>query len=208
MAKVVSKFDCYEFIQWTGENLKDVIEFTGKHPRFHEWFESFEDYERHVKEDGQTFKIFSNPYSYSIVEVGNYILKNKVGGKQTQSCLIIEKERFENNYIGFAESGTVPETCSVATTLNLSPVEDEFGILPHLQKFNAEGAFDGITQELNKFCENYMSDAEGIRREVMVETSCLIKKIMIDANKGVVSLEEGIKELDKYLDEYTGNSDE
>ncbi|MBV2180939.1 MAG: hypothetical protein KUL86_06845 [Castellaniella sp.] len=46
-------------IRWTGENLRDVIEFTGKHPRWGEWFASWEDYERHVREDGQRFKIFT-----------------------------------------------------------------------------------------------------------------------------------------------------
>ncbi len=206
MAKVVSKFDCYDFIQWTGDNLKDVIEFTGKHPHFHEWFESFEDYERHVKEDGNTFKLFSGS-SCMVASVGDYILKQNIHDEQR--CSVLSEENFDKYYVIFnPEVDPQPETCSVATTLNLSPVEDEFGILPHLQKFNAEGAFYGITKGLNKFCDNYLSDAEGIRREVMVETSCLIKKIMIDANTGVISLEEGIKELDKYLDEYTGVSDE
>ena len=46
-----------EAIQWTGENLKDVLDFTGKHPDFCLWFGSFEQYEAHVRQDRQVFKI-------------------------------------------------------------------------------------------------------------------------------------------------------
>lgn len=206
MDKIVNKFDCYDFIQWTGDNIKDVIEFTGKHPNFDKWFKSFEDYERHVKEDGQRFKLFSGS-SFMVASVGDYILKQNIHDEQR--CSVVSEENFDKQYVRISFKVSPPlEKPSLSTTLNLSPVEDEFGILPHLQKFNAEGAFDGITKELNKFCENYMSDAEGIRKDVMVETSCLIKKIIIDANKGVISLKEGVKELDKYLDEYIGGNNE
>lgn len=48
-----------EAIQWTGSNLKEVIEFTGKHPKFNQWFSSFEEYEDYVKKDRYVFKIFT-----------------------------------------------------------------------------------------------------------------------------------------------------
>lgn len=48
-----------EAIQWTGENLAEVLAFTGKHPRWDEWFKSFEQYETHVLNDGSIFKIIT-----------------------------------------------------------------------------------------------------------------------------------------------------
>jgi hypothetical protein len=46
-------------IQWTGDNLREVIDFTGKHPRWSEWFASWEDYEERVRKDGGIFKIIT-----------------------------------------------------------------------------------------------------------------------------------------------------
>lgn len=46
-----------EAILWTGDNLRDVLAFTGKHPRFDEWFQSFEAYEAHVVADRGAFHI-------------------------------------------------------------------------------------------------------------------------------------------------------
>jgi hypothetical protein len=44
-----------EAIQWTGENLKEIIDFTGLHPSAQKW--SWEQYELVVKEEG--LKIFT-----------------------------------------------------------------------------------------------------------------------------------------------------
>ena len=46
-------------IQWTGNNLREVLDFTGKHPEWDRWFTSFEAYEKHVKADGGLFKILT-----------------------------------------------------------------------------------------------------------------------------------------------------
>lgn len=48
-----------EAIQYTGDNLREVLEFTGKHPRWSEWFDSFEAYQAHVERDRRVFKIFT-----------------------------------------------------------------------------------------------------------------------------------------------------
>ena len=47
-----------KMIQWTGENLKEVIDFTGKYPRFDEWFKSWEEYENYVHSHSNIFKLF------------------------------------------------------------------------------------------------------------------------------------------------------
>lgn len=41
------------------DNLAEVLQFTGRHPRFDEWFKSFEEYEAHVLKDRQSFKIIT-----------------------------------------------------------------------------------------------------------------------------------------------------
>ena len=46
-------------IQWTGDNLPAVIEFTGKHPRWSDWFADMDEYVAHVRGDGNRFKIFT-----------------------------------------------------------------------------------------------------------------------------------------------------
>lgn len=48
-----------EAIQWTGGNLKEVVAFTGIHPRFHEWFSCWDEYVEHVGMSGGIFKIFT-----------------------------------------------------------------------------------------------------------------------------------------------------
>ena len=46
-------------LQWTGENLLEIINFTGRHERFDAWFSSFAEYEKYVKDSGCIFKIFT-----------------------------------------------------------------------------------------------------------------------------------------------------
>lgn len=46
-------------ILYTGENLAAVFEFTGKHPKWDQWFFSFGDYEAFVKADRGVFKIYT-----------------------------------------------------------------------------------------------------------------------------------------------------
>lgn len=48
-----------EAIQYTGNNVREVLEFTGKHPKWNKWFSSIEDYEQHVKSDNNVFKIIT-----------------------------------------------------------------------------------------------------------------------------------------------------
>ena len=59
MAKYRKRPVVIDAIQWTGENLSEVLEFTGKHPSWDKWFSSFEEYENHVREDCSIFKIIT-----------------------------------------------------------------------------------------------------------------------------------------------------
>jgi len=67
-----------EAVQWKGNNLKEIIEFTGKSPKFDEWFSSFEEYEAYVKENGFIFKIFTLE-GVMEASVGDWIIKGIQG---------------------------------------------------------------------------------------------------------------------------------
>lgn len=66
-------------IQWTGDNLKEAIEFTGRSPKFDEWFKTWEEYEEYVRSHGNIFKIFFEDGSHYEVPVGSWIIKTPDG---------------------------------------------------------------------------------------------------------------------------------
>jgi hypothetical protein len=62
-------------IRWTGDNLREVIDFTGLHPSADKW--TWEEYEAVVREKG--LKIFSLEGSKYIVTNGDYVIKGVKG---------------------------------------------------------------------------------------------------------------------------------
>ena len=68
-----------EAVLWTGNNLKEVIDFTGKYHRFNEWFHSWDEYEKYVNEHDKIVKLFS-PSGFSVeVHPGTWIVKTPEG---------------------------------------------------------------------------------------------------------------------------------
>ena len=76
--RAIKKPVTIQCVKWTGENLKEVLDFTGKSDRFSEWFSSFEEFENHVKSDGYVFKIFTLEGVMS-ASVGDYVIKGVNG---------------------------------------------------------------------------------------------------------------------------------
>lgn len=77
---VVNKQDQPDnMIQWTGSNLQEVIDFTGKSPKFSEWFQSWEEFESYVHSHGDILKLFSEDGSHFEVSVGAWIVKTPDG---------------------------------------------------------------------------------------------------------------------------------
>ena len=68
-------------IQWTGDNLKEVVAFTGKDPKFEKWFRSWNDYENYVHSHGDIFKLFREDGSHLEVPVGAWIVRTPDGYK-------------------------------------------------------------------------------------------------------------------------------
>jgi hypothetical protein len=79
-------------IQWTGNNLKDVLDFTGKADNWDEYFATFEEYEEHVAGDGYRFKVFT-PCHTLIAEVNDWVVRT-----HENEIIIVHKERFHDEY--------------------------------------------------------------------------------------------------------------
>lgn len=78
MAQYRKKIVVIDAVIWNGENLKEVIDFTGKSPKWDEYFKSFEEYELFVKNDRSIFKIFTLEGTMK-ASVGDYIIRGISG---------------------------------------------------------------------------------------------------------------------------------
>ena len=77
-----------EAIQWTGDNLREVIDFTGLHPSARKW--TWEEFEEVVKKKG--LKIFTLEGAKK-ASVGDYIIKGVEG-----ECYPCKPSIFEKTY--------------------------------------------------------------------------------------------------------------
>ena len=84
-------------IQWKGNNLNEVIAFTGKDKNFDKWFKSFEEYEEYVHEHNDIFKLFNEDGSHYEVPVGAWIVKTPDG------CKVASKSIFKNKSAEWSE---------------------------------------------------------------------------------------------------------
>lgn len=78
-------------IQWKGDNLKEVIDFTGKDKNFEKWFKSFEEYEKYVQEHDGIFKLFNADGSHYEVPVGAWIVKTPDGYNVASKAIFRQK---------------------------------------------------------------------------------------------------------------------
>ena len=63
-----------EAVQWTGDNLREIIDFTGLHPSVGKW--TWEEYEEVVKNEGLKIFTLEGPLFAS---VGDYIMRGVNG---------------------------------------------------------------------------------------------------------------------------------
>lgn len=87
-------------IQWTGKNLKEVIEFTGKSDKFEKWFKSWDEYEAYVRASGNILKLFCEGDDHYKVPVGAWIIKTP-DGHNVPSCFefVHKPEEIDENKI-------------------------------------------------------------------------------------------------------------
>ena len=78
-------------IQWKGDNLKEVIGFTGKDKNFEKWFKSFEEYEKYVHEHNDIFKLFNENGNHYEIPVGAWIVKTPDGYNIASNAVLKQK---------------------------------------------------------------------------------------------------------------------
>ena len=78
-------------IQWKGDNLKEVIGFTGKDKNFGKWFKSFEEYEKYVHEHNDIFKLFNENGNHYEIPVGAWIAKTPDGYNIASNAVLKQK---------------------------------------------------------------------------------------------------------------------
>lgn len=83
-----------EAIQYHGvSNLKEVLEFTGKHPKWDQYFDNMEDYINHVKNDDEIYKIMTLEGTMKAMP-GDWIIRGVAG--EHYPC---KPDIFESTYI-------------------------------------------------------------------------------------------------------------
>lgn len=80
-------------IQWTGNNLKEVIDFTGKNPRLGEWFNSWEEYENYVHSHNDILKLFCDDGSHYEIPAGAWIVKTPDGYNVPSVAKYVQREQ-------------------------------------------------------------------------------------------------------------------
>ena len=78
-------------VQWKGDNLKEVISFTGKDKNFEKWFKSFEEYEKYVHEHNDIFKLFDENGNHYEIPVGAWIVKTPDGYNIASNAVLKQK---------------------------------------------------------------------------------------------------------------------
>jgi len=78
-------------IQWKGDNLKEVINLTGKDKSLDKWFTSFEAYEKYVHNHNNIFKLFNEDGSHYEVPVGAWIVKTPDGCNVASKAFLKQK---------------------------------------------------------------------------------------------------------------------
>lgn len=92
-------------IQWTGNNLKEVIDFTGKSPKFGEFFKSWDEFESYVHSHGDILKLFSDDGSHFEVPVGAWIVKTPDGYNVPSVARFIHAKQEHPQLPGIEDTG-------------------------------------------------------------------------------------------------------
>lgn len=88
MGKFRKKPVVVEAIKWTGSNLREIIEFTGRHPSAENW--TWEEFEKVVAQRGLKIFTLEGPH---LASVGDMIIKGIKG-----ECYPCKPDIFEATY--------------------------------------------------------------------------------------------------------------
>lgn len=88
---MIDKIPEPQMVHWEGNNLREVVEFTGKSPKFDEWFKTWEEYEQYVRSHAYIFKLFNEQGGHLEVPLGAWIVKTP-DGYNVPSRFIVKPE--------------------------------------------------------------------------------------------------------------------
>ena len=124
-------------IQWKGDNLKEVVGFTGKDKNFEKWFKSFEEYERYVLEHNNIFKLFNADGSHYEVPVGAWIVKTPDGYNVASKAIFRQKSVDTLKFkVGDKIRRKTPSSCD--KDMQVARIEKDYYICNHIGKFSSE----------------------------------------------------------------------
>jgi hypothetical protein len=95
-------------IQWKGDNLKEIIDFTGRDKDFDKWFKSFEEYEKYVHDHNGIFKLFNTDGTHYEIPVGSWIVKTPDG------CNVASKAKYKQKTAWSEEDEEALEVAIIA----------------------------------------------------------------------------------------------
>ncbi len=90
---IVPKCASHEAICWKGDNLADVFEFAGERSLYEQWFASFDDYEKSVREQDNVIKVWRGD-SHDTAKVGDYIVKSSDG-----YCSVVTEDELQAQFL-------------------------------------------------------------------------------------------------------------
>ena len=158
-------------IQWKGNNLKEVIDFTGKDKNFEKWFKSFEEYEKYVNDHNGIFKLFNTDGSHYEIPVGAWIVKTPDGYNVASKAIFIQKPA-ENKGMNLVEEKMTPFQkkvfCIIDTTIEeeqgLKQVCDELLRLAHDESMQKPAWSEEDENRVNRLIA-YFEDKESFTAE-------------------------------------------
>lgn len=89
--------DLVTLFQYTGDNLLEALEFTGRHPKFSKWFKDDNTYVDHVRKDNNLFKIFQPNGLIDEASPSDYLVKDSSGHIRVLEESIIKTRYIEVN---------------------------------------------------------------------------------------------------------------
>jgi hypothetical protein len=110
-------------IQWKGDNLQEVIRFTGVSPYFNNWFKNWQEYEDYVHSHNNILKLFNADGSHYEVPVGSWIVHTPDGYNVASKAKFIPK--FSDDELSIAKKDAYNDALDKIEYISESPTFDD-----------------------------------------------------------------------------------
>jgi len=162
-----------KMIQWTGNNLKEVIDFTGKSPRFDEWFKSWEEYENYVHSHNDILKLFCEDGSHYEVPVGSCIVKTPDGFNIPSHSKFVQKPT-EKISVSEELYEHIRNACACIEDAMSSDTLCDMTDYLEMANSSAQKAFDMVERSVVKQPAEWSEDDEKMRDNTILSLQYLV----------------------------------